>query len=280
MADTDTAVTIYHNPACGTSRNVLALIRQVGMDPLVIDYLSSPPSRETLLDLAARAGLTLRDIVRRKGTPYADLGLDDPSVDDARLLDAMMAHPILINRPLVAGSRGVRLCRPSDVVLDILPPPPVFRFLKEEGVPFLKDRLISSDDPGLRAALAAEDLPTDDLAAPGRTFFAYETLDGAGVGYGGLEPYGQDVLIRSVVVPAADRQSGIGRNLVPLLMFRAFETGARRAFLLTQTAVPFFAGIGFKMIDRGAAPPAILSTHQAASLCPASATLMVRKLGF
>ena len=115
------SVTIYHNPSCGTSRNTLAIIRNAGIEPEVIEYLKTPPSRATLQDLIARAGLTARALLREKGTLYAELGLDDVSLSDAQLLDAMMAHPILINRPLVVTPLGVRLCRPAEIVLDILP---------------------------------------------------------------------------------------------------------------------------------------------------------------
>ncbi|MGI4812754.1 MAG: arsenate reductase (glutaredoxin) [Janthinobacterium lividum] len=114
-------VTIYHNPKCGTSRNALALIREAGVEPEVIEYLKTPPSRETLKKLLARAGLSVRDIVREKGTPYAELGLGDASLSDEQLLDAIEEHPILMNRPLVATPLGVRLCRPAERVLDILP---------------------------------------------------------------------------------------------------------------------------------------------------------------
>jgi arsenate reductase len=114
-------VVIYHNPACGTSRNTLALIRNNGVEPTVIEYLKAPPTRAELVSLLARGDMTPRQLLRQKGTPYAELGLDDPGLTDDRLLDAMMAHPILINRPLVATSLGVKLCRPAELVLDILP---------------------------------------------------------------------------------------------------------------------------------------------------------------
>ncbi len=126
-------VTIYHNPACGTSRNVLALIRNSGVEPVVIEYLKSPPSRGELKDLIARMGVAVRDVLRRKGTPYDTLKLDDPALTDDQLLDAMMAHPILINRPIVATPLGVKLCRPSETVLDILPDPQRGAFAKEDG---------------------------------------------------------------------------------------------------------------------------------------------------
>jgi arsenate reductase (glutaredoxin) len=129
------SVTIYHNPACGTSRNTLAMIRNAGIEPQIIEYLKNPPSRDTLKDLIARAGLTVRGLLREKGTPFADLGLDNPALSDEQLLDAMQAHPILINRPLVVTPLGVRLCRPSEAVLDILPDSQKGAFAKEDGEP-------------------------------------------------------------------------------------------------------------------------------------------------
>lgn len=114
-------VTIYHNPACGTSRNTLALIRNTGEEPEVIEYLKTPPARDVLADLIRRMGVPVREVLRQKGTPYEELGLGDLSLSDAQLLDAMLAHPILINRPIVVTPLGVKLCRPSETVLDILP---------------------------------------------------------------------------------------------------------------------------------------------------------------
>ncbi|WP_457302436.1 arsenate reductase (glutaredoxin) [Phyllobacterium sp. P5_D12] len=127
------AVTIYHNPSCGTSRNTLALIRNAGIEPTIIEYLKSPPARQELKDLIRRAGLTVREAIREKGTPYAKLGLDDMSLTDEQLFDAMEAHPILINRPFVVTDKGVRLSRPSELVLDILPEPQKGAFAKEDG---------------------------------------------------------------------------------------------------------------------------------------------------
>ncbi|ASV97045.1 arsenate reductase (glutaredoxin) [Paraburkholderia aromaticivorans] len=127
------SVTIYHNPDCGTSRNTLAMIRNAGAEPEIIEYLKNPPDRETLKNLIARAGLTVRAALREKGTPYAELGLDDASLSDEQLLDAMMDHPILINRPFVVTPLGVRLCRPSEMVLDILPARQKGPFTKEDG---------------------------------------------------------------------------------------------------------------------------------------------------
>ncbi len=126
-------VVIYHNPDCGTSRNVLALIRHAGIEPHVIEYLKSPPSRAMLAGLAERIGVSPRAMLRRKGTPFAELGLDDPALDDEAILDAMVAHPILIERPIVVSGKGVRLCRPSETVLDLLPPMPKGEFRKEDG---------------------------------------------------------------------------------------------------------------------------------------------------
>lgn len=127
------SVTIYHNPDCGTSRNTLALIRNAGVAPQVIEYLKTPPTKDTLRDLIARAGLSVRAAIREKGTPFAELGLDNPAVGDEELLDAMVAHPILINRPFVVTPAGVRLCRPSELVLDILTEPQRGAFTKEDG---------------------------------------------------------------------------------------------------------------------------------------------------
>ncbi|WAI81492.1 MULTISPECIES: arsenate reductase (glutaredoxin) [Achromobacter] len=126
-------VTIYHNPKCGTSRNTLALIRNAGVEPQVIEYLQTPPDRATLVDLISRAGLSVRDAIRQKGTPYLELGLDDASLSDDALIDAMLENPILINRPFVVTAKGVRLCRPSELVLDILEEAQRGPFVKEDG---------------------------------------------------------------------------------------------------------------------------------------------------
>jgi arsenate reductase len=126
-------VTIYHNPECGTSRNTLAMIRQSGEEPEVIEYLKTPPSREKLVELIAAMGITPRDLLREKGTPYAQFGLGDPKWTDDELLDFMIAHPILINRPIVVTPKGTRLCRPSEAVLEILPNPDIGPFIKDDG---------------------------------------------------------------------------------------------------------------------------------------------------
>ena len=126
-------ITIYHNPACGTSRNVLAMIRNSGEEPVVIEYLKTPPDRATLTALIAAMGVPVRAVLREKGTPYAELGLDDPKWSDEQLIGFMLQHPILINRPIVVTPLGTMLCRPSETVLDILPQPQRGAFSKEDG---------------------------------------------------------------------------------------------------------------------------------------------------
>ena len=126
-------VTIYHNPKCGTSRNTLAMIRQSGEEPEIIEYLKTPPSRKKLVELIAAMGIAPRDLLRRKGTPYDELGLDDPKWSDDQLIDFMVEHPILMNRPVVVSPLGAKLCRPSEAVLDILPNADIGSFTKEDG---------------------------------------------------------------------------------------------------------------------------------------------------
>ncbi|WP_199090828.1 arsenate reductase (glutaredoxin) [Bosea sp. ASV33] len=139
-------VVIYHNPDCGTSRNTLALIRNAGLEPHIVEYLKTPPTRARIVDLVKRMGVSLRHVIREKGTPFAELGLADPSLSDDALLAAIERHPILLNRPIVVTSRGVRLCRPSEEVIDLLPPQ-LGAFVKEDG-----ERIV--DESGRRAASA------------------------------------------------------------------------------------------------------------------------------
>jgi arsenate reductase len=139
-------VIIYHNPQCGTSRNTLGLIRNAGIEPHIIEYVKTPPTRLLLRLLIERMGVSVRDVIREKGTPYAELGLGDPSLSDDQLIDAVMAHPILLNRPIVVTPLGIRLCRPSETVLDILPPQQG-EFIKEDGEPVV-------DASGRRVGLA------------------------------------------------------------------------------------------------------------------------------
>jgi arsenate reductase len=143
-----TEITIYHNPGCGTSRNTLGLIRNSGVEPTVIEYLKTPPTRETLIGLIGRMGISVRSLLRKKGTPYEELGLDDAKWTDDQLLDFMMEYPILINRPIVITPLGVRLCRPSEAVLDLLPDPQKGPFTKEDG-----ERVI--DENGQRVPASA-----------------------------------------------------------------------------------------------------------------------------
>ena len=133
-------ITIFHNPDCGTSRNVLAIIRNTGEEPEIVEYLKTPPTREVLVDLIRRMGIPVRDVLREKGTPYAELGLGDPALTDDQLLDAMMAPPILINRPVVVTPLGLRLCRPSEAVLNILPDEQQGAFNKEDGEKVIDDQ--------------------------------------------------------------------------------------------------------------------------------------------
>lgn len=156
-----TDIIIYHNPECGTSRNTLAMIRNAGIEPHVIEYLKTPPARALLEDLIARAGMTPRELLREKGTPYADLGLGDLTLSDAQLIDAMMAHPILINRPLVVSPLGVKLCRPSEAVLDLLSEAQRGAFTKEDG-----ERVIDETGNRVETESRTNDSTTPQARAP------------------------------------------------------------------------------------------------------------------
>ncbi len=273
MAD----VEIYHNPECGNSRNVRAMLRHGGIEVEVIEYLKSPPSKERLRDLVDLMGRSVRDVMRQRGTPYAELGLGRQSLTDEDLLDAMMAHPLLIDRPIVVTPTRVKLCRPSDTVLDLMDTVPRENRNKDDGSPFLRDVSIGPIDD-LVDAMRNAGLPFEDLGEPGRTFFRYELLGGTVVGFGGFELYGTDVLLRSI----ASTQSvgaNVGHTLALLLMSRAFDAGARRAHVLTPGAGPFFAKLGFTPIDRADAPASIRATRQASALCPASTPLLTRRIG-
>ena len=270
-------ITVYHNPDCGTSRNALALIRHAGIEPQVTEYLKTPPTKGVLQDLIARMGMTVRDAMRERGTPFKDLGLDDATLTDDDLLDAMMVHPILINRPIVVTPDRVKLCRPSETVLDLLPSVPAGDFHKDDGTVFLADQRIEPG-PELVDALMATHLLVDDLQGADRTFFRFRLLGGDVVGYGGFELYGRDVLLRSMAVGPEHRGKGIGRNMALLLMSRAFDEGGRQAYALTTTAVSFFERIGFKPLDRTKAPASIAATRQASGLCPSSATVLTRRI--
>ena len=141
----ESTITIFHNPACGTSRNTLALIRNSGVEPIVVEYLQTPPGRATLVELIAAMGMRVRDVLRQKGTPYDELKLGDPKWTDDQLIDFMVTHPILMNRPIVVTPLGTRLCRPSEAVLDILPSPQLAPFAKEDGEPIIDADLNRTD---------------------------------------------------------------------------------------------------------------------------------------
>lgn len=270
-------VVIYHNPACGTSRNALAMLERAKVSLTVVPYLDEPPTKERLEELSRLSGLTVREMMREKGTPFAKLGLDRPSVDDEALLDAMVANPILINRPLVVTPTRAKLCRPSETVLDLLEDWPRDDFLKEDGTPFLESVRIPGSSEDLRDALANAGLPVSDLEESGRTFFRFQLLGGLVIGYGGYEVHGRDALLRSVCRTERSAK-GVGPNLVQLLMSRAFDDGARQAFVLTEGAAGFFRRNGFVDVDRATAPEAIRSTRQALELCPSSASLLSRRI--
>lgn len=270
--------TIYHNPACGTSRNVLAFLQHAGVRPKVVEYLKSPPTSAMITEMLSRAVLGLPEVMRRKGTPFEDLGLGAPDVGNADRLAAIAAHPILLNRPIVDDGSKVRLCRPSDIVLDFFSGQPLTDFYKEDGAPFLRDIRISGECPDLRAALKAAGLVTSDLEEPGRHFYAYTTLGGRLCGYSGFERFGEEALIRSVIVPDAMRGKKIGRNLVGLLLSRLYRFGVRRAWCLTSSAADYFRKAGFAEVVREDAPQSILSTRQVQSLCQSSSTLLCRTI--
>ncbi|MFT0890975.1 arsenate reductase (glutaredoxin) [Pseudochelatococcus sp. G4_1912] len=269
-------ITIYHNPDCGTSRNTLAIIEAAGLKPQIIEYLKTPPSRERLVELLGLMNMRPRDLLREKGTPFKELGLDDPALTDEGLIDAMMAHPALINRPIVVTDKGASLCRPSDIVLELLPED-IKTIEKEEGAPLLRAHQIKADD-ALVQALADAGLPTDDLSDAGSTWFRFAVPEGETVGYGGFELYGNDALLRSIVVLPDHRERGIGRNLMLLLMRKAFDAGARTGYVLTNSADGWLEKLAFKAVERADAPQAILDTRQANELCPKSATLRKRSL--
>lgn len=271
-------VIVYHNPDCGTSRNTLRLLRHAGIEPHVAEYLKTPPSPALLLQLARRMGWPLRSLLRERGTPFRELGLDNPALADAALLTAIAGHPILINRPIVVTPLGVKLCRPSETVLDLLPVLPDVDLDKDDGSPFLRDEQVAATDPRLAKALRDADLPTEDLRASAGRFYSYRTLGGTLAGYGGFEAHGEDVLLRSLLVMPSARGKGIGRNLALLLMSRAFDLGGRTAWLLTTSAAGYFEKLGFAVVPRDAAPDAIARSPQAVSLCPATAPLLTRRI--
>ncbi|MDB5395388.1 MAG: arsC, partial [Rhodospirillales bacterium] len=263
-------VTIYHNPDCGTSRNVLAMIRNAGIEPRIIEYLETPPTRDELLSLVARMGIPLRAVLRRKGTPFDELGLGDPDVTDDALLDAVERHPILINRPIVITPRSVKLCRPSEVVLEVLDTRQRTAFVKEDGDPVVMPiSLAGGQLEELHAALESAALPNSDITLAGRQLYRFTTTLGELVGFGGLEGDGGDRLVRSVVVLPSFRRRGYGKAITIALERLAVRDGATRLHLLTETAVPFFQSAGYVAAERAAAPSDIAASAEFTKLCQA-----------
>ena len=271
-------VTIYHNPACGTSRNVLALIRNAGIEPEVIEYLKTPPTRTELLELVQRMKVPLREILRRKGTPFDELGLGNPSLGDDVLLDAIGKHPILINRPIVVTPLGVSLCRPSETVLELLDRPQRSEFVKEDGEPVVVAQDMHGALEPLATALTAARLPASDIALPGRRFYRFATTLGETVGFGGIEGYGPDRLVRSVVVLPESRGRGYGKAIANSLERLAGEDGAKRLHLLTTDAASFCETMGYAASERDTAPVEIAGSAEFTGLCPGSARYMVKSV--
>ncbi len=272
-------VIIYHNPNCGTSRNTLAMIRNAGIEPEVIEYLKTPPTRDELSALVTRMGIHLRAALRRKGTPFDELGLGNPALDDGVLLDVVERHPVLINRPIVVTPRGVKLCRPSEVVLELLDEPQRTAFVKEDGEPVVTASVLAPDElDELAGVLSAAGLPTEDIAGPGRRFYRVTNTIGETVAFGGLEGDGVDRLLRSLAVLASSRGKGFGKAALAMLERLAETEGVKRLHVLTTTAAPFFQRLGFKPAGRHEAPAAIAATTEFTGLCPASARYLTKDL--
>ncbi len=273
------SVTIYHNPDCGTSRNTLAMIRNAGIEPVVIEYLKTPPSSHELLELVRRMGVPLRSVMRRKGTPFDELGLGDPAVDDAALLAAIDHHPILINRPIVVTRRGAALCRPSEVILDLLDAPQRTDFIKEDGDRVvIADRLSLADLGELEAALMDAGLPAGDIASLTGSFYRFAKPLGQTVGYGGLQATGEDALLRSLVVLPAFRGQGFGKAVVLTLERIAATASHTTLHVLTISAEGLFTKLGYRAGPRESAPSAIAATSAFRDLCPASAIYLTKSV--
>lgn len=270
------AVTIYHNNDCGTSRNALAVAVHCGIIPRIVEYLKSPPSRDELRDILAKGRMSPQRIIRKKEPLYAELGLGNAS--DDTLFDAIAAHPILLNRPLVVTESDAALCRPSDVTLDFLPEGPRTDFFKENGVPFLRDRMIDASDPGFLATHRAESFAGDDSHAHNKTLYVYRTLGGDVLGYGGFEIYGTDAYLRSIAVKSYARNRRIGTALVGLLQYRVRRAGGKQVWLLSSTATHFFETLGFERCEFSDAPQAIAERRLNHSTYPLGTVLLKRVL--
>lgn len=273
------SVTIYHNPKCGTSRNTLAMIRNSGIEPIVIDYLKTPPSAAQLMELVRRMGVPLRSVMRRKGTPFDELGLGDPAVDDAALLAAIEQHPILINRPIVVTRRGVALCRPSEVVLDLLDAPQQTDFVKEDGDPVvIADCLSAAELAELETALIGAGLPAGDIASHAGSFYRFAKPLGQTVGYGGLERSNDDALLRSLIVLPAFRGQGFGKAIALALERIAVTASLKTLHVLTMSAEGLFTKLGYGVDARANAPAGIAATAEFREFCPASAIYLTKSV--
>ncbi len=273
------SVTIYHNPNCGTSRNTLAMIRNAGIEPVVIEYLKTPPGPHELMELVRRMGVPLRSVLRRKGTPFDELGLGDPAVDDAALLVAIEHHPILINRPIVVTRRGVALCRPSEVVLDLLDAPQRTDFVKEDGDPVvIADRLSAGELAELEVALIGAGLPAGDIRSHTGSFYRFAKPLGQTVGYGGLEGGGDDALLRSLIVLPAFRGQGFGKAIALALERIAATASVTTLHVLTMSAEGLFTKLGYRVEARASTPAEIAATAEFRDLCPASAIYLTKSV--
>ena len=282
-------VTIFHNPACGTSRNTLALIRHASIEPTVIEYLKTPPAKDTLRELVAAMGVPVRSLLREKGTPYAELGLGEPRWTDEELLDFVSRHPILMNRPVVVTPLGTRLCRPSEDVLELLPVGRLSPFVKEDGEAVqdsgarraaggLTLRPAAERDwPSIEALLKLNDLPVDG-AREHLGVYIVATGGDAVVGTAGIELYGNIGLLRSVAVLPERQRQGLGTAMLERIVADARVLGLSRLYLLTTTAADYFAGHGFTPQPRDSVPAALQASAEFRGACPASAVLMGRSI--
>jgi arsenate reductase len=282
-------VTIFHNPACGTSRNTLALIRHAGIEPTVIEYLKTPPTKEALRELVAAMGVPARSLLREKGTPYAELGLGEPHWTDEQLLDFIGQHPILMNRPVVVTPLGTKLCRPSEEVLELLPVNRLPPFVKEDGEAVQDDGVRRAaggltlrpaselDWPSIEALLKVNGLPVDG-AREHLGAYIVAMAGGTVVGTAGIERHGEIGLLRSVAVLPERQKQGLGMAMLERMVADARTLGLSHLYLLTTTAADYFAGLGFTPQPRDSAPAALQASAEFRGACPASAALMVRSI--
>jgi arsenate reductase len=237
-------VEIYHNPSCSMSRNALRLIRETGVEPRIIEYLETPPDRAELMQLLEAARISVPEILRSKESHFADLGLGDNPLPDSALLDALDAHPILMQRPIVVTALGVNVCRPPELVLALLQNAPRPGTKREDGSDFLIDEEIPFSAE-LIAELTSADASASELTEACTTL-RVRTLDGAEIGHAGFQIRGKAAeLIAFTVLPAA-RRAHAGTNMMRLVLRRAYDLGAREMTVTTDRAVEFLAAVGFK----------------------------------